>query len=96
MRLNKLSINFSKTEFMVVTKKKKYSLSKIENEMKQQSVIKYLGVLIDDKVSWKPQIKEQHSKVCRDSWAMHRLKNYVYLPTLRATYFALIYPHLQY
>jgi len=28
MRLNKLSNNFSKTEFMVVTKKKKYSLSK--------------------------------------------------------------------
>jgi len=47
---------------------------------------------VDEKLSWKPQIKEQHSKVCTSSWAMHCLKNYVDLPTLRATYFALIYP----
>jgi len=46
MRLNKLSINFLKTEFMVVTKKKKIQPVKIkieENEIKQKSTIKYLG-----------------------------------------------------
>ena len=52
--------------------------------------------MIDDKLSWKQQIKEKCTKISKGSWAMNRIKNYVDYNTLRSVYFAIIYPHLQY
>ena len=47
------------------------------NPIKQSHHIKYLGVLIDDNLNWKQQIKEQCSKVARESWALNQLKHFV-------------------
>ena len=50
-KVNKLSINFNKTEFMVVTTKQNKPELKVSidnNPIKQSHHIKYLGVLIDD------------------------------------------------
>ena len=44
------------------------------NPVKQSHHIKYLGVLIDENLNWKEQIKEQCSKVARGSWALNQLK----------------------
>ena len=58
-KVNKLSINFNKTEFMVVTTKQSKSELKVStdnNPIKQSHHIKYLGVLIDDNLNWKQQI----------------------------------------
>ena len=60
-KVNKLSINFNKTEFMVVTtqqNKPELKVSIDNNPIKQSHHIKYLGVLIDDNLNWKQQIKE--------------------------------------
>ena len=64
-KVNKLSINFNKTEFMVVTTKQNKPELKVSidnNPIKQSHHIKYLGVLIDDNLNWKQQIKEQCSR----------------------------------
>ena len=66
-----------------------------ENQITQKSS-RYLGVVVDDKLSWKEQIKEKGRKIFKGSWAMYRMKNYVDYNTLRSIYFAIIYPHLQY
>ena len=66
------------------------------NPIKQSHHIKYLGVLIDDNLNWKQQIKEQCSKVARGSWALNQLKHFVDEQTLRSVYHCLIYSHLQY
>ena len=69
-KVNKLSINFNKTEFMVVTTKQNKPELKVSidnNPIKQSHHIKYLGVLIDDNLNWKQQIKKQCSKVARGS-----------------------------
>ena len=98
-KVNKLSINFNKTEFMVVTTKQKKPELKVSidnNPIKQSHHIKYLGVLIDDNLNWKQQIKEQCSKVARASWALNQLKHFVDEQTLRSVYHCLIYSHLQY
>ena len=50
MSLNKLSINYNKTEFMVIsnsTKQLKLKLMINKYEIKQKQETKYLGVLID-------------------------------------------------
>ena len=55
-KVNKLSINFNKTEFMVVTTKQNKPELKVSidnNPIKQSHHIKYLGVLIDDNLNWK-------------------------------------------
>ena len=98
-KLNKLSINFTKTEFMVVTTKQnkpKLKVSIDNNPIKQSHHIKYLGVLIYDNLNWKQQFKEQCSKVARGSWALNQLKHFVDEQTLRSVYQCRIYSHLQY
>ena len=97
--VNKLSINFNKTEFMVVTTKQNKPELKVSidnNPIKQSHHVKYLDVLIDDNLNWKQQIKEQCSKVARGSWALNQLKHFVDEQTLRSVYHCLIYSHLQY
>ena len=41
------------------------------NPIKQSHHIKYLGVLRDDNLNWKQQIKKQCSKVAKGSWALN-------------------------
>ena len=53
-KLNKLSINFKKTEFMVVTTKQNKPELKVSidnNPIKQSHHITYLGILIDDNLT---------------------------------------------
>ena len=103
-KLNKLSINLNKTEFMVLTTKQNKPELKvsIDNNSIKQSIIhssnhiKYLGVLIHDNLNWKQQIKEQCSKVVRGTWALNQVKHFVDEQTLRSVYHCLIYSHLQY
>ena len=84
---------------MVVTTKQNKPELKVSidnNPIKQSHHIKYLGVLIDDNLNWKQQIKEQCSKVARGSWALNQLKHFVDEQTLSSFYLCLIYSHLQY
>jgi len=66
MKLNKLSINYKKTEYIIViNKKEKPSFNlKLDNKIiHQNSSVKYLVVLNDDSLSWKPQINKVCSKL---------------------------------
>ena len=66
MRCNKLSINFSKTEYLQITRTKiKSSFEiKINNPIiKQNSCSKYLGIHI--KLTWKMQVSSVCSKIAR-------------------------------
>ena len=68
MRNNRLSINFAKTEYMIVTKKKldkhlKFEI-KIDNHVtSKKECIKYLDVLIDNNLDWKHHIKQVCKKI---------------------------------
>ena len=75
----------SSTSPLVVTTKQNKPELKVSidnNPIKQSHHIKYLGVLIDDNLNWKQQIKEQCSKVARGSWALNQLKHFVDEQTL--------------
>ena len=66
------------------------------NPIKHSHHTKYLGVLIDDNLNWKQQIKKQCSKAARGSWALNQLKHFVDEQTLRSVCHCLIFSHLQY
>ena len=58
--------------------------------------IKYLGVYIDDVLSWKTHVQQTCAKIAKGSWALLQLRNYVNLDTLKTVYYSLVYSHLQY
>ena len=99
MRINKLSINYSKLEFRAITKKQfkhKFEVVIEDNKIKQKSFVKYLGILIDHKLNWKHLVKQICSKIARGSWALYHIRNYVDKQTMKMVYYSLVYSHLQY
>ena len=96
---NKLTINEKKTNFIIFTKKtfNKESISiKIgESAIQRVSSTKFLGVVIDEKLSWANHVDIICNKLCKSIGVMYKLKS---LPTsiLRMIYYAIMYPYLHY
>ena len=96
--LNKLSINYNKTQFMVIsnsTKQLKLKLMINKYEIKQKQELKYLGLLIDNTLTWKAYIKLVSTKLARGCFTLIQLRNLVNLSTLNSVYYSMIYTHLQ-
>ena len=60
--------------------------------MKEQCFIKYLGVLIDSKLSWIHHV----SKISRSLGIMYKLRPFLPLKIMKNVYYSLIYSHLVY
>ena len=96
---NKLFLNYSKSNFIIFTKKKinhNFKITIADNQIQQVRSTKYLGVVLDEKLNWEPHIKSLKSKLSRTSFIFNRLKNYTDTKTLLMVYFSLFYSHLQY
>ena len=103
MKLNKLSLNYTKTKFMLFRSNIKNNPYKFTIEIgkhvsEQVDQIKYLGVNFDEKLTWKIHIQYRYicNRLSSGSWALLKLRNYVGIDTLKAVYYSLIYSHLQY
>ena len=96
---NKLFLNYSKSNFIIFTKKKinhKFRITIGNNEIQQVKSTKYLGVILDEKLNWEPHIKSLKSKLSRSCYIFNKLKNYADTKTLIMVYYSLFYSHLQY
>ena len=72
LNASKLSINTSKTKFIIFeSKTKKYETKinlKINNNIIQQAAfVKFLGVIIDEKLTWKNHISSVHKEMIEAS-----------------------------
>ena len=104
--VNKLSINFSKTNFMIIKSPQKrlntpINISIQDNggntfPLERKDHVKYLGVLIDDKINWKQHISFVCSRVARNSGIFFKLRHYLTPLRLRQIYFNLINPYISY
>ena len=68
MRENKLSINFSKTDYRLIRKKKEkseFNISINNNDITEKDHIRYLGVLLDNNLTWHYHIEKVHYKVVK-------------------------------
>ena len=77
MRKNKLSINFSETEYMLISRKKEKSQFKIfvnDKTISKNDHIKYIGVLLDNKLTWHYHIEKFRTKVVKGIWAIASLR----------------------
>ena len=60
--------------------------------LQQDSCIKYLGILIDTNLSWKPQIACFVKKIKRSVGILSKLRHYVNIDILTNLYYSLIHP----
>ena len=79
---NKLSLNIDKTSFVIFHPPQRkvtfnFHLTLNGKKLQQDSCIKYLGILIDSNLSWKPQIASIAKKTKRSIGILSKLRHYV-------------------
>ena len=71
-KINKLSINFKKTNYMLISSPQK-ATNIILSNITRKTHIKYLGVFIDEHLNWGPQM-HINKKVSRNMGIINKLK----------------------
>ena len=64
--------------------------------VKQKLISTYLGIVIDEKLSWKPHLSAVASKLAKLCGLFYKLRLYVDKQVLKKVYYTLIYPILLY
>ena len=64
--------------------------------LKHKKCTKYLGVILDDKLTWKNHIGNINLKIRRGIGILSKVKDFVSLSTLKSLYYSCIYPYLDY
>ena len=91
---NYLSLNISKTKFMLFTKSTKNIDIQIDGcDVIHSHCVKYL---LDDKLNWYKHIQHLETKLSAVTGAIYRLRKYLPCPVLIPVYYSLVYSHLQY
>ena len=79
MKLNKLSLNTQKAKLMIFHRKQKkvreINLSMDNNQIEQVSVFNFLGIILDENLSWKTHTKTIANKISRATGILYRLKS---------------------
>ena len=103
LRANKLTLNRTKTEFMLIGARQRLSTLAVsptvtiyDNQVSQVTTAKSLGVTIDNKLDWRSHIDKLTKKVASGTGAIKRIRHLVPQATLLLIYQALIQPHFDY
>ena len=100
LRANKLSLNVSKSRLMDFSKKqnpKSLLSAKIENqEIELANCAKYLGILIDNKMSYKNQISAVSKKINNRNSILYKLRHFIPDKDIKNVYYAHIHSHINY
>ena len=100
-KMNKLSLNIKKSNFIIFSGKKLYDkeLSKISIEstqLTQVSSTRFLGIIIDESLSWREQICCISKKIYKSIGIIRKVRHLVTKECLLTLYYSLIYPYLSY
>ena len=102
LNINKLTLNVSKTKFMFFHHSQRAINNLIpkilinDEQIECVSEFNFLGLTIDEHLTWKPHIQKVSNKIARTLGVMCRLKNFLPGHILRMLYNSLVLPHLQY
>lgn len=96
---NKLSLNLNKTKCMVFGNCKnkidiKLIIDHIEIERVHEN--KFLGVILDHKLCWKPHIEFVRAKIAKNISVINKVKHILNPQSLHTLYCAMILPYLHY
>ena len=101
LNLNRLALNVGKTNFVIFRSTKralKHNVVLIMNRkaLEQKCYVKYLGVLMDEHLLWKPQISSVSTKISRGAGILAKLKGHMNRKLLLNIYYCLVFSHLSY
>ena len=100
LNANRLALNVSKTNFVIFSpiNKPKINITIIINKqaITQKDHVKYLGVLIDSKLSFHYHISSIMKKLSRAVGILYKIRNFVTRNILISIYYSLVYPFLIY
>jgi len=97
---NKLSLNYSKTVYMIFNSDKKqrspFRVKIGSNLINRANSTIYLGMHLDHKLNWDTHISKLESKLSCHSGIFYKIREYFSTNELKMIYFSLVYSHLQY
>ena len=98
---NRLSVNEGKTEFIIFRPQRHKNTERINLKFNRAKLfetvkIKYLGLILDNRLSWKPHITELSKKLSRSVGMLYKIRSFCPLPVMRSLYFSLFNSHLSY
>ena len=100
---NRLTLNMTKTEFLLIGSKQRLSNFTVnptaninQFPIKRVSTVKSLGVHIDENLTWECHINELSKKIASGISAIKRIRYSVPYKTLLSIYNSLVQPHLDY
>ena len=98
---NKLALNIEKTNFVLFHSPRK-KLPNLMNlkfgkcSIKKTKYVKFLGVLVDEHLSWKYHINELYKKLSRTTGIFFKIRHYIPIETLICLYNSLFSSFLSY
>lgn len=96
----KLTLNFSKSSFMYISKKKininKNPIIFNGKKLNYKNNIKFLGLFIDENLSWRKHIEHIRNCISPLIGILFKIRNYVPLKYLKFIYYALVHSKMQY
>ena len=98
-KFSRLSINFSKSFYMIFFNKKqnpKFNITMDGNTLIRTNDFKYLGIVIDHKLKWKKHISQIVNKITKVSYMLTKIRHYIDLNSLKLLYFSLVHSHIIY
>ena len=98
---NGLLLNVKKTNYMIFTRKRNsgtnsMSLKLGNNEIERTKVARFLGVLVDDKLSWEHHIKAVRNKMARYIGTIFRIKHMLPMKCRILTFNSLVMSHINF
>ena len=102
LKVNKLSLNIKKTQFMIFSRKlSKTDRPTISLKIDGQSIsetdqAKFLGVIIDNNLSWKEHIRHICRKVSKGIAIIIKLRPLLSQDAIKSMYYSFVYPYFTY
>jgi hypothetical protein len=86
-----LTLNLNKTQYIEFRTKNYYNVNTLikydQRAITNATDIKFLGLIIDDTLSWKQHIEHLVNKMCTACYALRNIKHVAAVHTLRVIYF---------
>ena len=101
-RANKLSINASKTHYLIFHTRYKsfpdfsFELKLGDEIIQRADFVKFLGLFIDDKTEWNYHTSHIEGKISRQLYILNSVKNILPVSTMKTLYYSFVYSHLNY
>ena len=101
MIANRLSLNVAKTQYMIICGPKKFPITDSDVYINQHKItmvntVKFLGIIIDSKLSWSSHILYIKSKIAKSIGIICKARKKLCKNTLLTLYYSFIHPYLNY